>query len=185
MKKEIILEKDVKLPIKQIIEVYNLGTESNPSYVLTEKTARYRLSTHKNCENCGSVMSKTSYCQSCYSKKQSEKYIQKPFKEWDGETPLVIYNSDIYFFDEEDIQNYLEEKDDDDDLELMICEPIYVSQIDETYFLENLSENIKTLDDFDKDLAEKIKKLNEYIKTLKPIGWLEGKFKTQYKNEIR
>ena len=50
---KIILEKDVILPNKETIEVYNLGTVQQPRYVVTEKTVRKELSTHKVCESCG------------------------------------------------------------------------------------------------------------------------------------
>lgn len=185
MKKQevILLEKDVVLPSKETIEVYNIGTAEIPIYIVTEHTVRRELSTHKICEGCGEVLEKRTYCQTCSSKKSAENYFKKTFKEWDGETPLVIYNDDTYFFDEESLQDYIEENG-DENLELVICEPNYCPELTEEYFSEEyLPENYDGLDDFDKGLVQKIKELNEYIKTLGPMSWSGGRFRTEYKTQ--
>lgn len=141
---KIILEKDVILPNKETIEVYNLGTVQQPRYVVHESRARKELSTHNVCESCGNNIIKNSYCHPCYESKNNERYLNKEFKEWDGKTPLVIYNSDEYFTE------------------------------------EYLPENFDDLGDFDKGLVQKIKELNEYIGTLKPMSWNQGRYRTEF-----
>ena len=54
---KVILEADVVLPLKETIEVYNIGTKEFPRYIVTEHTARRELSTHKACE-CGNIYKK-------------------------------------------------------------------------------------------------------------------------------
>lgn len=180
LEKPILLEKDVVLPAKETIEVYNIGTVEKPRYIVTEHTVRRELSTHKQCEKCGSVFENNSYCDSCSSKSENESYWKKPFKEWDGKTPLVIYNSDQYFFDAEDVEFYIEEnKIDPKELNLMICYPNNCIQIGEEYFTDEMPENFDCLSDFDKGLVSKINDLNFYISTLKPMSWSEGNYRTE------
>lgn len=180
---KIILEKDVILPNKETIEVYNLGTVKNPRYVVTENTVRKELSTHKVCESCGNNISKHSYCYPCYESKNKDNYFKKEFKEWDGKTPLVIYNSDEYFFDGDSVLDYIEENE-EEDLQLMICEPNYCPELSEEYFTEEfLPENYNDLGDFDKGLVQKVKELNEYIRTLKPMSWSQGRYRTEFNRE--
>ena len=177
---KIILEKDVVLPNKETIEVYNLGTVQQPIYIVHESRVRKELSTHNVCESCGNNISKHSYCRPCYESKNSERYLKKEFKEWDGKTPLVIYNSDEYFFDADSVLDYIEENE-EEDLQLMICEPNYCPELSEEYFTEEyLPENYDVLGDFDKGLVQKVKELNEYIRTLKPMSWSEGRYRTEF-----
>src|SRR6187402_1772068 len=135
-KEKIILEKDVVLPPKETIEVYNLGTDKVPQYIVTEKTAIYKLTTHIECD-CGNVYARNSYCSFCASKREKESYFKKPFKEWDGETAICIHNDDTYFWDEESIVDYIEENElESEDLRLVICEPNHLHEIDIEYFCE-------------------------------------------------
>lgn len=178
---KIILEKDVILPNKETIEVYNLGTAQQPRYIVTEQTVRKELSTHKLCGDCGSTIEKNSYCHSCYESKNKDNYLKKEFKEWDGKTPLIIYNSDEYFFDEDSLLDYIEEAE-EDNIQLMICTPNHCPELSEEYFTEEyLPENFDDLGDFDKSLVQKIKELNEYISTLKPMSWSQGRYRTEYR----
>lgn len=179
---KILLEKDVVLPLKQTIEVYNLGSEIVPRYIVTENTVRRELSTHKICTNCENPYIKNGYCKTCYEKKNNERYYNKPFLEWNGETPLVIYDSDEYFFNAESVEEYMQENEiDENDLQLMICSPNYCCQIDEDYFSGEMPENFESLSDFDKILVQKLKEINKYIAKLKPISWSEGEFRTEFR----
>ena len=110
--KEIILDSEVILPEKVTLEVYNVGTENQPSYVLNETTARYILATHTKCSSCENPTPKSrTHCEECSSKISLENYKNKVFREWDGVTPLCLYNSSTYFFDEDGLQDYIVEND--------------------------------------------------------------------------
>jgi len=176
---KILLEKDVLVPIPEKMDVYKV--EGIPTrYFLSENSVRKNLATHKTCEECGDTIKVRSFCRKCSEKKQNENYSKSKFLEWDGKTPLVIYNSDDYFFDEDSLIDYIEENE-TEDLRLMICTSNYCPNIDEDYFSDEMPENYDTLSDFDKVLVEKLKEINKYISSLKPMSWSQGRFRTEYK----
>ena len=184
MKREekIILEKDVVLPEKETIEVYNIGTKESPNYVLSEISARNQLITHYCCLECGSIVKKGYSCNKCAEKRMDDKYSKAPFKEWDGETPLCIFNDDTYFFSEDEIEDYLEENEiEADELQLMICSPNHVHEIDADYWYDDMPECYDSLEQFSKEFVEKLVEFNKYISTLPPLSWSQGIYKTAYK----
>ena len=149
-----------------------------------ESSARYRGCTHKICD-CGKPMSKFyTKCESCRFVSQVEKYDKLPFKEWDGVTPLCIYQSDEYFFNENDIWDYIDNHSEDDDeikpedLMLVICEPNYYAPI-----VSDVWEDIIPEDgDIPKIIQEKLAEFNEFLKKQPPLSWSQGKFRTIFKS---
>jgi hypothetical protein len=185
MKEEqkIILEADVVLPLKETIEVYNIGTKEHPRFIVTEQTVRKELSTHKTCD-CGNIYEKNSYCDPCATKRSLENYCNKPFKVWDGTTPLCTWDNDTYLFDIESIEEYLEENElEPSDLQLMICEENNISNIDESYWEDIMPENWDSMADGNKEFVQKLKEFNEFINMQPPFSWREGNHRTIYIRE--
>lgn len=182
MKQEevILLESDVVLPVPEKMDVYKV--EGNPiRYFLTPESARKHMATHKKCETCEEIYAVRSYCRTCSAKRREEGYMKLPFKSWDYETPLTLYDDDKYFFDQEDLDFYISDNEiDPKDLRLVICKPNLCTTISEEYFADEMPENYDSLDQFDKGLVEKLKDVNEYIKTLRPMSWSAGDFRTEY-----
>lgn len=141
-----------------------------------EHMARYCGCTHMLCE-CGNEMKKGyGKCESCRRKKEQENYLNLPLVEWDGSTPLVIYNDDKYFFDESDIADYCEINEVmPEDLRLCICEPNLFTGVDYEMWTDILPEDC---DDLPKKLVEGIKVLNKLIGELPPASWSQGKKRT-------
>ena len=180
---KIILEKDVILPEKETIEVFNIGTKEKPRYIVTKHTVRRELATHKTCEGCNGPIIKNSFCRPCAEKKGKDRYFKLEFKEWNYEDIVYDRNSDTFFRDENEIEDYLAENE-DAELRLVICSENMCPTLNEEYFTEdNMPENFEELADFDKGLVQKIAELNEYISTLKPMSWSEGIFRTEYKKQ--
>jgi len=143
-----------------------------------EHTARYAGCTHVRCE-CGNITEKLYVrCQTCRDKKAIEKYNAMPFKEWDGTTPLVIYGSDQYFYDEGDLADYCADYDiDPKELKLCLCDPHHLREFDGSWFEDDLPEDGELPDEIIKALDEFNAKIKAYNKTM---YWVQGSFRTTY-----
>lgn len=143
-----------------------------------EHMARYEGSTHDICK-CGEEKEKGyTICEKCRAAKNIENYYKMPFKEWDGKTPLVLFNDDRYFFDEDEIELYLEDNElHPSDLKLVICEPNHLHEVNPDYWSDITPE--------DAELPEAVSKaldaLNKAISEAKPFSWSEGIYRTEYK----
>lgn len=117
-----------------------------------KKTAQYSGSTHKRCAECNENIIPKNYawCKNCGEKKLKEKYDALPKKEWDGETPLVLYNeNDVYFYTFDEIQEYCQENNISiDSLLLVWTEPYIYPEIDMYDYKGGLP--------FDDDLPEEL-----------------------------
>lgn len=153
-------------------------------YGSDKQQAIYSNSTHKQCEK-GHIYGKTWIsCPDCREAELPEKYLRLEFKEWDGNTPLVIYDTDHYFFDEDSIREHAEENEVAvSDLRLVICEPAYLSQVEESYWEDVLPEDW-SVSDVCKNVAEKLKELNEAISKARVASWWAGKYRTSLPDEL-
>jgi len=180
---KIILPENVELE-KVTIEVFR--DKSRPEvdkqkYWLSEDNARSELATHEKCDGCGEIKEKRGYCSPCASKRSKDNYLKKQFKEWDGETPVVIYNSDECFFDAESIDEYMENNDVlPEELSLVICSPNHFGEISEDYWSDIIPENWDGIEDGNKAVSEKLKEFNEFLHTQPPFSWSEGIYRTTY-----
>lgn len=112
-------------------------------------------------------------CSDCRLKKSIEKYNAMERKEWDGETPLYSHRTDKYFFDFDDIEDEFVFFDCSVEfLRLIICEPIYLRQIDEDHFCDDLPED----DELPKEVWNALEEFNKVVEKQKPIAWQPGKY---------
>lgn len=153
-------------------------------YGKDEQMARYDGCTHKKCE-CGNLMEKGwSKCQECRRKASEVKYSSLEFKEWDGKTPLTLWDADDCFWDADDINDYLFDNVlEPADLKLVLCRPEYLSEINTDQWEESLPEDGDG--ELPKELNEKIKELNKFIDTMKPVGWFSTNIRTEYKADVK
>lgn len=179
--KKIILAEDDEAA--KLMTVTGWVSRNRRFYGDDERLARWDGSTHKLCDRCNQPYERNSYCSLCSSLRTREKYDSLPFVEWDGETPLCLYDSDEWFFDEDDIINYVEDNDlSYDDLLLEVCRPqtAWELELDEIY-CDILAED-RTIDDTHGKLQELIKPYNDYIKENKPaLSWVGSGKRTSYK----
>ncbi|MDD1011816.1 hypothetical protein M5G27_30700 [Pseudomonas shahriarae] len=89
--------------------------------------------------------------------------------------PLVIFDGDRYFFDEDSLRDYLIDSDSElADVQLCICDPNYPSEIDPAdHFCDDLPEDGEINDD---QLLAAFDLLNEMIRQSQPLSWSEGEF---------
>lgn len=141
-----------------------------------ENLARHCGATHRRCDvsQDHQIYAVNSYCTECHQARRQAKFAAMPIKEWAGE-PLVIFDSDQYFFDEDSLRDYLIDSDIDlADLQFCVCEPNYPSQIDPAdYFCDDLPEGGEISDD---QLVAAFDLLNEMIRNAAPLSWSQGEF---------
>lgn len=138
--------------------------------------ARYDGCTH-HISDCGHKANRGwSMCEECLAKKRKDNYLQMPEIEWDGSTPLCLYQDDKYFFDEDDIIMFCEDDDiDPSSLQLCICEPNYYQQVTS----EAIAPEDVAPEDYDgylpKEIQAALDMLNEAIEKYdKPFAWSQG-----------
>ncbi len=145
-----------------------------------EHQARWCGCTHMICK-CGKEHEKGKlHCDDCITKDAKEKYLSMPEKEWDGETPLVIFGTDTYLFD--DIETYcLEEGCEPSDLKLCICEPIFATEVDaDEFYCDSLPQDMG-LDVVSPALSDKFQEIDEYIEKEKIVlSWTQGKYRATF-----
>lgn len=126
-----------------------------------EYGARYCCSTHRPCDSCGKRSDKRfSKCRECQEKDASEKWFAKTAIEWDGEFPIALWDDDKFFFDESDLETYLDqiESELDENVWLTSCYPLTGRYFDMTeYLCDELPE------EGDLDDAEINKIVNDWI----------------------
>ncbi|MFD2599882.1 hypothetical protein ACFSQ3_13070 [Sphingobacterium corticis] len=132
--------------------------------------------THDDCESCGKEFKKNytyeKLCGDCHSKKIISRYNELELVEWDGETPLVIFNDDQYFFNEDDIIAYCEDSEcQPSDLMLVVCTTSNLSQIDFDHWIDEVHEEWEP----STELIAKLKEFNEFLAQESSNTWFEGK----------
>ena len=158
-------------------ETMTLWVSRNGRAYKEEDLARYDGCTHRRCK-CGNITKKHyTKCESCRDADNRERYLALPFEEWDKKTPLCIYGTDQYFFDESDIEDYCEDNDcATKDLMLVICKPNKVWELDPVDIYNNLlSEDGEIPMELQGYFDELNKKIREYDQ---PLSWSQGKKRT-------
>lgn len=137
-----------------------------------ESAARYRGCTHRPCGSCGQPTLKTwTHCGACREKRRGERYAKLEARPWDGETPLMIWDDDVFFEDEDALLEYCEEQETTPAaLRLVICEPVYLRRLDEDYWADNLPEDFV----LPASVASRIDALNTALREAGPVVWKPG-----------
>jgi len=139
-----------------------------------ERAARWSGCTHIVCE-CGKPTPKTyTRCEECRNKLTRERWLALPLVEWDGESPIVMFDDDRYFWSTEDLLDWCYDEDiKPSTLMLVTCEPHFAREIDADYWSDDLPEDGDELPD---DIAAAVDALNKVIRAHKePLCWHPGK----------
>ena len=139
-----------------------------------EHMARYCGSTHRQCANnpAHPIHATNGWCNDCHAESRVAKFEAMPKRVWAGEA-ITEYDGDRYFFDEEDLRDYLLDHElDPRDLKLVFCTPNYPSEIDPSdHFCDDLPEDGEINDD---QLLAAFDLLNEMIRKCPPLSWSPG-----------
>ncbi len=148
-------------------------------YNQDEHMARWDGCTHMICD-CGNSMKKSyTKCEECIMKKNKKIRDELPIEEWDGVVMIFDDASEKYFSDMEEIGEYLADNDlDTEDLDLYLCTPNYVSEINSENWADDLPED---QEDLPKELQQKLDEFNKFISESKIIlSWSPSKVRTNY-----
>lgn len=116
----------------QLVTVTGWATRDGRFFGDNEHLARYCGSTHKACDKNENHPPHriNAYCEECHVEKMQEKFSSMPVVEWDGKTPLTLFDTDEFFFDQYQINDYCEEHDVlEENLRLVICKPNHMDAI--------------------------------------------------------
>jgi len=140
-----------------------------------ERLARYNGSTHRECPTCGKAIDKHTYCHECHTKADIEKYQKMERREWNGRDGLYSQAMDKWFWSYEELDDYLIDNNTiEDDLLLIIGQPIYAREIDPLEFYED---DLPDEGNLPEDLLSAFNVLNEDIRNSKVIlSWEPSKF---------
>ena len=145
-----------------------------------EHMARYSGSDNMPCSTCGRRMSTHGWCESCHQKGLLARWekMQSEAVDWDGKAPLCVYGSDEYFFDADDLGEWLFERVEDgaklEDIWLVLCDPDNGCEFIMSEFLQDhLPDEDHGGGDLDEDGINKT--VNDWIRSHAPFSWWEGK----------
>ncbi len=133
-------------------------------YAEDEHMARFAGSTHRRCEDCGTVNQTGRGCSVCREKINTSRFAAFPVEKWDGETPLCLFDGDKYFFGD-DVIDWL--ADHPEDVRVCKCKPGYLSLIGPDNWADDLPED----GDLPGPVEEAVIALNKAIAEAGPSCW--------------
>lgn len=140
-----------------------------------ERAARYCCEKDHACGNQGCANRAERpwiYCDACRAKKDEERWRALPEIDWDGETPLVVFDDDTFLHGPEDVDEYLEEHGlKVEDLRLVVCELERKPTFDISWLLEDYLPDGMDCDDPTKIEAV----VGRWIERHVPDVWTAGK----------
>lgn len=142
-------------------------------YGKDERLARYDGSTHRPCESCGKPTEKSYLkCYSCRDRAHKERHAKRTVEEWDEKGLLYSFYADEYFRSWDEVDDYALENDVElSAMQLVICDPVYLSKIDSDYWCDELSED----GELPAAVQEALNDLNMAIQEAGPVSWTPGK----------
>ena len=134
-----------------------------------EHAARYCCALSVPCK-CGGRVAPRRFCETCLAKSNDEAWEEAERVEWDEASPLVTFRSDKYFFDEDSVQDFIDEHEIDlANLRLEVCEPTRSPVFDLLEFLYDvLPEDVDVLDAQGEQVEAGV---NAWIKLRSPFSY--------------
>ena len=97
-----------------------------------------------------------------------QKFNSLPVEKWDGVTPLCVFDSDTYFFDDS-VLDYIADHPEDAEIRICKCRPGYLHQLDKSDWADDLPEDGEIPD----AVLSALDLLNKAIKEAAPVCWYE------------
>ena len=142
-------------------------------YGKDEQLARYDGCTHQPCKSCGKPTEKSYVnCNSCRDRAAKERHDRRVIEEWDGNGLLYSHSADEYFQSWEEVDDYaFYHEVEESSMQLVICDPVFLHQIDTDEWCDDLAED----SDLPKPVLEALNALNIALNEAGPVSWVPGK----------
>lgn len=172
--KEIILNTSDKAA-KFVENISGWVSRDGLFYGKDERSARYQGCTHVECEDCHEPAPKGRVvCDKCREKRDVSRYEKLEKGEWDEKGMLYSEVADRFFSSLDSVSDYLEEYNEEKhtplSLRLVICEPVFLSQVDEDNWSDELAED----GELPCDVAIALAAFNAVIRKAGPVSWIPG-----------
>lgn len=139
-----------------------------------EQMARWCGATHRKCKNKPDehpIHDTHGYCEECHRESRQADFAKMERVVWAGE-PLVIFDSDQYFFDAESLADYCWEKSVlPSELQLIICDPNYPPEFDIEQHCEEIIPDGEDCYSLSQQIRDAADALNKAIKESAPVSW--------------
>lgn len=188
--KIIFLDSDEAAQYKENEPVSGWFGRNGRFYGTNERLARIENCTHYKCNQCGIPVLTSSghYCQPCLEEIKDKNFKEMPVVEWDGETPLCLYDGDEFFYSEEEIESYCDEYGiKPSSLQLLLTEPEYLSEIDTKDLFKNgdvFSGELTMSDLVPNNIWDMIDNLNKAIRDSSVAYWIPGTKRVQLRDPL-
>ncbi|MGJ1193845.1 hypothetical protein ACR788_21760 [Sphingobacterium siyangense] len=144
--------------------------------------------THDDCSKCGREFKKDyssdTICFNCRHIDNIEKFNNFQLVEWDGETPLYLWDLDTYFFDYESMEDYCFENETEiSELRLVLCEKSHFNYVDYEDFAQEVHEDWEP----SKELKNKLDEFNKFLESQSTDSWFPSKKRvdlTEFAKEV-
>ena len=145
-----------------------------------EHMARWSGCTHVKCE-CGNIMTKHyTKCDRCRHDLAVDRYNALPFREWDGKEAVCTWDGNKYFFNEDELIEYMANDEDEplSEIDLLICDENNWQTVDEDYWSDMMPEDSDG--ELPKEMQSALDNLNKVIREMSPQSYSPGKIRTKY-----
>ncbi len=141
----------------------------------SEQAARYAGCTHTLCQDCQQPAPKEyTFCDLCRNKRADERYTKREQVVWDETGMLYSEAADHYFSAWDEVYDFADDNApgpvDLRSLRLLICEPVYLSTLEDDYWLDDFPEDTE----LPADVQTALQEFNAVLKAAGPVSWRPG-----------
>ncbi|MDP2643703.1 MAG: hypothetical protein Q8P24_02070 [Desulfobacterales bacterium] len=147
-------------------------------YGKNEEAARWRGCTHVKCKGCASPTPKHRvYCDGCAKIRAIARHNQRERAEWDEKGMIYSESADQFFSSFYEVDDYLEGSGgkggakEMEALRLVICEPVFLSEVTEDYWDDDLPEN----GELPESIKDALEEFNRALREVGPVSWVPGR----------
>ena len=135
-----------------------------------ERLARWSGATHLSCQRCGTPHDKLyTFCEACREVNTITRWGKLKQKDWDGSSPVCLFDGDEFFFDVESFLDWCADRDTKpSDVRLVHCRPHYLSTVDTDHWTDDLPEDGELPPEIEAALGELNAKIAAHAE---PISW--------------